>query len=140
VSVRQPSASSDQPVAQPGSARYRSIVLRTFATLMLLLQLRPFAGAAICLNQVLSADQKCEMALPDAANHDAPAPNSSGTAPIPRTDCPLAQLCAVPAGAVLSFNVTTPIATTEAVTTLPPYTDKLFAADPAAPLVPPPNR
>lgn len=107
---------------------------------MLVLQLRPFAGAAICLHQALAADQKCEMALPGTADHNASTPSAPGTAPTPRTDCPLAQLCAAPAGAVLSFTVRTSIATTDVATTLPTCTDKLLTADPAAPLVPPPNR
>ena len=128
-------------VARRGPKGYRSTMFRSFAVLMLVLQARPFVGAAVCLHQALANDQKCEMAMPGTDRHKESVPHAPGTAPTPRSsaDCPLAQLCAVPAGAVLFATAPASIATTEAVDPVPPYTDTLLAADPTAPLVPPPN-
>lgn len=115
---------------------------RTLATLLLLLQLRPFAGAAICLYQSHATDQACEMTMTGTGDHRAATPHSPSTAPAPRptAECPLAQLCAIPAGAVLSIQVSTSLTTIEGRDTVPSYRNTLFATDPAAPLVPPPNR
>lgn len=128
-------------VARRGPKGYRSTMFRSFAVLMLVLQARPFMGAAVCLHQALANDQKSEMAMPGTDRHKESVPHAPGTAPTPRSsaDCPLAQLCAVPAGAVLFATAPASLATTEAVAPVPPYTDTLLAADPTAPLVPPPN-
>ena len=107
-------------------------MLRSVATLFLLLQLRPFVGAAICLHQSLATHPGCEMATP-ATSKDTGAPR-------PSSDCPHAQLCANPAGPVLSVAVSTTVAPIEHLSALPLYRNTLHTTDPAAPLVPPPNR
>lgn len=114
-------------------------MLRSVATLLLLLQLRPFAAAAICLQESLATGETCEMAMAgDPAGSKDTSP--SAPSPGPTSDCTLAQLCAMPAGAVLSIQPVWSAVTVEAMTTVvPPYLNRLIAIDPAAPLVPPPN-
>ncbi|MES1259231.1 MAG: hypothetical protein ABUL71_01455 [Gemmatimonadota bacterium] len=115
-------------------------MLRTVATLLLMMQLRPFAGAAICLHESLTTHPGCEMTMPGTSNHRGAAQHSSSVpAPKPSSDCPLAQLCANPAGAVLSVSVSTTVAPIEQPSGTPSYQNTLHTTDPAAPLVPPPN-
>lgn len=114
-------------------------MVRTVAMLMLLLQLRPFAAAAVCLHQSQATNQPCVMPmLADdslAANHSQQQPPHS---PHP-AGCPLAQLCAVPASVVLPVAFVAEISRTTVIVTTSPYVGSIHPADPVAPPVPPPN-
>ncbi|MGH7594432.1 MAG: hypothetical protein ACRELE_11375 [Gemmatimonadales bacterium] len=114
-------------------------MVRTAATLMLLLQLRPFAAAAVCLHQMQGSDQACAMSMPASAS---PADNHAQQHPTrsPQTaDCPLAELCAVPAAVVLPVAFVAVTSGTTVIVTASPYVRSIHPADPVAPPVPPPN-
>lgn len=114
------------------------VMLRTVGTLLLLLQLRPFAAAAVCLHQSQGAEQPCDMPMGAA-----PTSNDQGqrhsTRPSQSPGCPLAQLCALSAPVVVPAVLVGPTVRVTVASVAPVYVASNHTAEPVAPPVPPPN-
>lgn len=113
-------------------------MLRTVGTLLLLLQLRPFAAAAVCLHQSQGTEQPCAMPMGSAPSSDDQGQRHS-TQPSQSPDCPLAQLCALTAPVVIPAIVIGPSVQVTVSAVVPVYVASNHTAEPVAPPVPPPN-
>lgn len=123
---------------QPSAVGTLHPMLRLAATLMLLLQLRPIAAAAVCLDQAASVEKPCEMPMGSAPVSDGHGQQRSA----PRsqsTSCPLAQLCAMSGPVVVPAIIVAPTGRVTLAAAAPTYLVSNRTTDPIAPPVPPPN-
>src|SRR3972149_3294447 len=114
---------------------------RAVIPLLLILQLHPVVCAVLCLPQSTAANQVTASAPLPTSNHDEALLTlpPAGPMPSPDADCPINQLCAVPVGALLGIQPHLSVKTVDEVVVVPPRSTSLLAADPTAPLVPPPT-
>lgn len=110
-------------------------MLRTIGTLMLLLQLRPFAAAAVCLRPSQGTQQPCDMPMGTVPASD----NQGQRHPSQTPECPLAQLCALAAPGVVPVAFVTPTVRVTVAAVASVYLASNHTAEPVAPPVPPPN-
>ncbi len=108
------------------------------AVLLLVLQLKPLVGTAICIEN-LSTTGECPMPIGQAPGQTpAPAPHEPGHG-FPAPGCPAADFCAplAPAIGAVPVILSTPISERGTSTSFLPG---LHSVEPAAPPAPPPNR
>ncbi|HEX9755178.1 MAG TPA: hypothetical protein VGA42_05695 [Gemmatimonadales bacterium] len=112
---------------------------RVAAVLLLLLQLRPVAGMALCLHQAAAAEECAgsmdEMPADSRGSSQPDLPLGSG---VPAHECSFAEVCNTPVPAILEL----PAILSLAVAQIDPAvsrTPSLRGADPLPPPPPPPN-
>lgn len=128
-------------LCESGGVSYIYVVKIALALLLIALQLRPLAGAVVCLHAATTNDPQCAMPMPDRDPDPAPAHHTDQPATptqAPGHGCPASILCAAPTTAVLplvNLLAIVPPAERTAATLLPISTP----TDPTAPPAPPPN-